>query len=314
MLVSIVMITYNHELYIQDAILGVLNQQTDFEVELIVADDHSSDKTSEQVNTIINNHPRSKVISYTRHAENRGLISNFMWALSQCKGKYIALCDGDDYWSNHNKLQAQVNFLKNNPGYVICFHPVRLLEPDGSLVKDYITKVPRKYNTITDLATFGNYIHTPSVVFRNVLANLPVEMNYSPIGDFFLYMLLAQYGNIGFINAEMAVYRHQTGFFSKLSQKKRGVDTLLTFSLIRNVLQGKVPGIEEILTKRMYILFNGLVPDLTREDMVILFNNDRILNDSVLLGQLKYYRNHYVNNIKASSLLKYLFKRMLKVS
>ncbi|MDO9260985.1 MAG: glycosyltransferase, partial [Flavobacteriaceae bacterium] len=108
--VSVCMITYNHENYIQQAIEGVLMQTCNFEVELIIANDCATDKTDEVIQEIIKNHPNSSWIKYTNHSQNKGMMPNFIWAMQQCKGKYIALCEGDDYWTDPLKLQKQVEF------------------------------------------------------------------------------------------------------------------------------------------------------------------------------------------------------------
>lgn len=230
--VSIVMITYNQELYIKEAILGVFSQITNFDIELIVADDCSTDKTESVIQEIINTHPKRNTIKYTRHATNKGMMPNFIWALEQCTGKHIAMCEGDDYWTDPYKLQKQVDFLEANPEYVLCFHPVKILEPDGALVDDYITKVPENYETIETLAERGNYIHTPSVVFRNIIKSFPQELNESPIGDYFIYMLLAQYGKIGMINDVMGVYRNGVGSWSAREKDYRKMKYLYSLCLI----------------------------------------------------------------------------------
>ena len=113
-LVSVVMITYNHEKYIQQAIEGVLMQKINFHIELIIADDTSPDQTENIVKKIIVEHPNGHWIKYTKHKFNKGVSKNFTWALKQAKGKYIALCEGDDYWTDPLKLQKQVDFLEEN--------------------------------------------------------------------------------------------------------------------------------------------------------------------------------------------------------
>ncbi|MBP7508034.1 MAG: glycosyltransferase family 2 protein [Prolixibacteraceae bacterium] len=113
-LVSVHMITYKHEQYIRQAIEGVLMQVTDFGYDLIIADDCSPDKTPEIVNEIIRTHPKGSCIKYYRHSENLGMTKNGLFAFSKCTGKYIALCEGDDYWTDQMKkyksLQKQIQF------------------------------------------------------------------------------------------------------------------------------------------------------------------------------------------------------------
>lgn len=120
-LVSVVMITYGHEHYIAEAIHGVLMQETDFEMELIIANDKSPDNTDAVVRKIISEHAKGNIIKYTSHQENLGMIKNFNWTLNQTKGTYIAICEGDDYWTDPLKLQKQVSFLKENMDYdLVC--------------------------------------------------------------------------------------------------------------------------------------------------------------------------------------------------
>jgi glycosyltransferase involved in cell wall biosynthesis len=111
---SVVMITYNHEKYLKQAIEGVLSQEVDFSFELIIADDNSLDGTSKVINDLIEKHPKGHLIQYYKHPNNKGMSGNFLWALQKAKGKYIALCDGDDYWIDPLKSQKQVDFLERH--------------------------------------------------------------------------------------------------------------------------------------------------------------------------------------------------------
>lgn len=230
--VSVEMITFRHELYIRQAIEGVLMQETNFNFELVIADDCSPDSTSEIVESIIKNHPKGDKIKYFRHKENIGMQPNGMFAYNQCHGKYIALCEGDDYWTDPLKLQKQVDFLENNLEYVLCFHQVDILKLDGEIVEDFITKVPDDYETIEALATFGNYIHTPSVVFRNVIKEFSFEFELSPIGDYFFYIMLAEHGKLKYLKEKMAVYRFGSGIYSKLGDTQKNKKWYRTLILI----------------------------------------------------------------------------------
>ena len=123
-MVSVVMITYGHDQFISQAIQGVLMQKCDFDIELIIANDCSPDNTDEVVKQIFKSHPNSYLINYTKHSENKGMMANFIWALQEAEGKYIALCEGDDYWTDPFKLQKQVCFLEENSNYSAVFHNV----------------------------------------------------------------------------------------------------------------------------------------------------------------------------------------------
>lgn len=232
-LVSVAMPTYGQNQFISQAILGVLSQKAEFEIELIIANDCSPDDTEVIVQEIIQNHPNGSWIKYTRHAENKGAIPNFAWSISQAKGKYIAICEGDDYWTDPMKIQKQVDFLENNKDYNIIFHKVKEINPAGNLIHSNILNSPDEEKTydLKHMAA-GNFIHTPSVVFRKNFDELPSWIIYSPLGDYPLHMLNAQYGLIKYLPEEMAVYRVGNGIWSSQSRVNQIVNTMFTVKLL----------------------------------------------------------------------------------
>ena len=217
--VSVIMITYGQEKYISDAINGVLSQKCNFEVELILANDCSPDNTDTEINKILNNNPNANWVKYTRHSVNKGMQNNFIWASEQCTGKYIAMCEGDDYWTDPLKLQKQVDFLETNSDYVLCFHKVNILKPNGRIVPDFVTKLPNDYQLKEVFFKKGNYIHTVSVMYRNFLIDFPELYRYTPEGDFLLYLMLTKFGKLGYLEDVMAVYRYNIGIISKSKDK-----------------------------------------------------------------------------------------------
>ena len=218
--VSVCMIVYNHAIFLEEAIKGVINQKTDFDVELVISNDASTDNSDEVILDLIKG-SNSINIKYFNHSINLGMMRNFNFALNNCKGKYIALLDGDDYWTDPLKLQKQVGFLEANPEYGICFHKVKIFDQaKQKLIEDDITREVEETTAINELAK-GNYIHTPSVVLRNDFF-LPKWFKKSPLGDWSLYMLAIKNRKIKKIEEEMAVYRvHSTSIWSKLSQDLR---------------------------------------------------------------------------------------------
>jgi len=255
-LVSVIMITYGHEKYIREAVDGVLKQIGGFDLELIIANDCSPDATNTVIQDILKENPRASCLHYIRHKKNMGMMQNFIFALQHAKGKYIALCDGDDYWTDPNKLQKQVDFLEAHPDYVLCFHKVKILKPNGELVEDFITKVPENYENQETLARLGNYIHTPSVVFRNLIKEFPPEFSLSPIGDYFLYMLLSEYGKLKYLEEEMAVYRYGVGIHSTHTQIKMAKANFNFFALMLSYFNH--PIINKILLERNLNTFDYL--------------------------------------------------------
>ena len=122
MKLSVVILTYMHEQFISQTIKSVLMQEVDFEYELIISNDCSLDGTDTVIKDLILNHPKASCIHYINRKTNLGFIPNFLKTVSQCKGEYIALLDGDDYWIDPLKLKMQVAFLDDNKEYTLVGH------------------------------------------------------------------------------------------------------------------------------------------------------------------------------------------------
>lgn len=128
--VSVVVVTYNHEKYIADALNSILAQKIDFRIEVIVADDGSTDNTPKIVDEFAEKHP-GVIIPY-RSAQNKGVYQNSFTARFKMRGQYGAILDGDDYWDYNLKLQKQVEFLDANPDYNGVFHDAKIIHVDDS--------------------------------------------------------------------------------------------------------------------------------------------------------------------------------------
>lgn len=203
---QVIMITYNHAEFIAKAIEGILMQICDFDIELIIADDNSPDNTEDVVKNIISSHPNGSWINYTKHKQNKGVMSNLTWALKKINAKYLALCEGDDYWTDPYKLKKQVDFLESNSDFSMVFHAADILENDV-IIDDFITVVPKKITTTVDLLN-GNYLYTFSVVYETTfLKNLPSWIENVVNGDITLHILASKYGPIMYLDEKMGVYR-----------------------------------------------------------------------------------------------------------
>lgn len=217
--VSVCMITYGHEKYIREAIDGVLMQECNFEVELILSNDCSPDKTDKVIQDILENHPRKSWIKYFKHEKNLGMMPNFIFAMQQCQGAYVALCEGDDYWVDPLKLQKQVDFLEANPEYVIHSGAAKLL--NNEIVTDELIGFENESRTfnITDFYKQNNLI-TCTVMFRNCLNFFPKVFENVTFGDWFLYTLLIQKTGLNAFrsNEVLSVYRiHSSSVMSSLT-------------------------------------------------------------------------------------------------
>lgn len=219
--VSVVMITYGHEKFIEEAINSILMQDCDFKLELIISEDCSPDSTNSIIKDIIKKHPKSGIIKYERHDNNIGMMPNFIFALKKAKGKYIALCEGDDFWTDSKKLQKQVDVLEKDPSLSICFHSANIIYEEDVTIPSLqdINKYTPEITNIYDLIK-GNYLHTASVVFRNN-ADYPEWLNEAYPGDWPLHVMNATKGDIKFLNESMAAYRvHYGGVHSTSTDKK----------------------------------------------------------------------------------------------
>lgn len=212
-LVSTLMISYNHEAFISQAIKGVLMQKTNFPIELIIGEDYSIDGTREICFEYQQKYP--EIIRVLPREENLGMMPNFVDAFKSCRGKYIALCEGDDYWTDLNKLQKQIDFLEANSDFVICFHNMQVVYEDGNLQPHISNVNQQQITTFEDLAA-KNFIQTASCCFRNNLfGDFPKWFVNMSVGDWVLHLLNAQYGKIMYLDEVMGVYRvHEQGAWS----------------------------------------------------------------------------------------------------
>ncbi len=219
-LLSICCVTYNQEKYIAQAIESFLMQKTSFPLEILVSDDASTDSTAQIVQNYANANPdRLKAIL---HSKNMGPGENFVDNLCLAQGKYIALCEGDDYWTDPLKLQKQVDYLEQHPDYSLCFHPIEYFWEDHSQISNtypnrsthpFVFQQPT--TSLTELAQ-GNFIQTNSVVYRwRFKSPQEIQQNYPGNivpGDWLLHLLHAEKGPIGFIDEVMGRYRkHNEG-------------------------------------------------------------------------------------------------------
>lgn len=224
-LVSISCITYNHEHFIRDAIEGFLMQETTFPVEILIHDDASTDNTATIVKEYENRHPSLiSPIYQTENQYSKGLNPGYN-NRGRAKGKYIALCEGDDYWTDPLKLQKQVEFLEANEEYVASGHntqtifendPTRLFFKWPSMIDTPPTTLTLEDHLII-YPKYGHRIpyHTSSYLFCNKKIDPSVIMHNAFSGDYLLFILMAQYGQVKIHDELMSVHRkHSKGITS----------------------------------------------------------------------------------------------------
>lgn len=208
--VSIIVLTYNHEKYICQALDSILSQIVDFKIEILIGDDASTDKTPE----ILNGYKSIDCVCIFRRKRNIGATENFVDLVKRASGNYIASCEGDDYWNDPYKLQKQVDFLLENPLYVGCTHDVLLVDDCGEPIKNQKLKWVCNKPVYNYKDFKGVYLpgHPVSMVYRNIISNDKKICEFIPsvhrnIGDRTIAMYLSAKGNIARINETLACYR-----------------------------------------------------------------------------------------------------------
>lgn len=211
---SVLVTTYNHERFIAQALESVLMQRVDFEYEIIIGEDCSIDRTRDLVRGFANQHKDK--IRLILPPKNLGFSGNkiFEQQLRAVKGNYIAVLDGDDYWESPSKLQKQVDFMERHPDCAMCFHAVKVVY-EGDTQASWISGGAKRISKMEDLLE-ANFMHTCSVMLRKEsLTNVPGWCFTSEIGDWELFLIAAQHGDIGYIDEVMAVYRkHEDGVYT----------------------------------------------------------------------------------------------------
>ncbi|WP_295937772.1 glycosyltransferase [uncultured Alistipes sp.] len=239
-LVSVCCITYNQAPFIRRCLEGIMMQRTSFAFEVLVHDDASTDASADIIREYEAKYPGVvKPIYQKENQYSQGVKISATHQFPRAQGRYIALCEGDDYWTDPCKLQKQIDFLEANPDFSVCFHDVKIKKEEESvLVDDYITSDVPDVSDIYQLAQ-GNYMHTPSVVFRKnekILAELAAS-DLIHI-DYVLHMFNARHGRIKKLRDQMAVYRvHGAGCWSMK-------DNEFKFRNWLSVLKGLIPVFE----------------------------------------------------------------------
>lgn len=213
--VDVCMITYAHGDFLLEAVKSVLMQETTFPVRLIVSDDASPDESGEKLLRFLEDHPKRSSVYYVQRPENLGAMRNFRKTIAEATGEYIAICEGDDFWTDSHKLQCQVDYLETHPEVSGCFHNVDVMTETGERTQFLNEDLPASDYRIEKL--FGDwFIPTCSVLFRRSAASsLPEWVNSCRHGDLSLCLHIARSGPLHYLPLNMGVYRRHRGGMSR---------------------------------------------------------------------------------------------------
>jgi Glycosyltransferases involved in cell wall biogenesis len=272
-MVSICCITYNHEKYIADAIESFLMQRTDFPYEIILHDDASTDSTADIIRRYESKYPNRIKGIYQEENQYSQKINIFKeYLFPRANGKYIALCEGDDYWIDRNKLQLQVNYMQCNPYCSLCFHAAKVVSKDQ---KSLSSLRPYLYNTLCDtkmvILKKSNY-PTASLLFPSRLVKkMPDFYINSPVGDAPLHLFLVHQGYAYYMDRFMSAYR-----------------TVVDFSWSAGMREGNVIKNTQIFRKQiilMYLQFDVFTQGKYTEAIRVIIDK---INFFILLDDKRY--------------------------
>ena len=290
-LVSISCITYNHASYIKECIDGFLMQKTNFNFEVLIHDDHSTDGTEEIIKEYAKQYP--DIIKPLFEKENQYSlgkpIGSAVWNLPRARGEYIAICEGDDYWTDPYKLQKQVDFLESHPDYGMCYTKVKRFVPKNNKFIDEWGGP----NETMDKLLIENTIPTLTAVFHKAIYyNYLTEIHPSKrgwlMGDYPIWLYFAQNSKIKFINETTGVYRICTESASHSNDLEKIIRFNNSYHDIRtwyNSRQNTVPQ-KKLDQNQAVLLFNSSVFRSSKEYAKLYYK--RIENKTLKI-RIKYW-------------------------
>jgi glycosyltransferase involved in cell wall biosynthesis len=265
-LVSVCCSTFNHEKFIGHALDGFLMQKTNFAVEFLINDDCSQDKTPEILKEYENRFPGVFNVTYqTENQFSKGLKPFTHLLFPKVNGKYIALCEGDDYWTDPLKLQKQVDFLTGNEDYSMCFHRCKIVdENNNELESDFFKHLKEKDFSGEEILEKWS-IPTASVMFRSVFRNQITERAKNPgyyFGDTPMFLTLLECGKAHCLQDCMSVYRVHKGGISKDTSPKKFIRWYNDHKTIKSDFTGKY---KNVTKKNIANIAFGASVNLTKQ-------------------------------------------------
>jgi len=221
-LVTVCCLTYNHADYIVQTLDGILNQKTTFPYEVIVHDDASTDGTSDIIRRYEKKYP--DIVVPIIQTENQFFKYNLakQYVNPKARGKYIAICEGDDYWTDTTKLQKQVEYMEAHPECTMTFHAIEQLNSDGSVIKYHPLKESCVVSPECIIKRGGMFCPSVSLVIRrDICENWPKFRELAKVYDFPIQILSAINGKVYYFHEEMGVYRYgATGSWTEAHNEK----------------------------------------------------------------------------------------------
>jgi glycosyltransferase involved in cell wall biosynthesis len=240
MIVSVIVLTYMHEEYILNALNSIRNQKVNFQLEIVIINDASIDSTDNLISEWLIKEKDKFKIKYFNNIKNVGMSKNFLKALSETTGKYVAILDGDDYWTDQYKLQKQVDFLENHPEYSHCWTRFNKLDEKTNISKPdsndrFFVKKENGTDYSFETLASGWELGIQTLVFQRNRINIEKFKKFKYFRDIHVIVSLLERGNGFCINSFDAVYRiHGSGIHSGIESQKQ---IEIGFKLYREILK-----------------------------------------------------------------------------
>jgi len=291
--VSVCMITYNHEKYISQAIDSMLMQKTNFDYEILIGEDCSPDRTREIVLEYKSKYPDK--IKLLLQENNVGMMQNFIDTLKACSGKYIALCEGDDYWTDQYKLQKQVDILEAHPEYSMCYTARNVVDNKNNFIR--VEKYPNKIYTTKDVVE-GFIPSTQTILMRNYinLSEFMIKNIGHPSGDRLVTYYCSLMGDIYYLDEITACYRESGegvwSSFNNLEKRHIRFERLKEFYKILGVDKNNL----NLIDRGLYEFYSGTKISLK--------------NPLSMLKKIKMLYHNYLRNIPLSVIIAVILMRI----
>jgi len=268
--VCVLLSTYNHENFIAEAINNVLMQEVNFDYEVTIIEDCSTDKTRDIAVDFRNRYPEK--IHLVLAERNRNDNSAWRQVISTASSCYLALLDGDDYWTSTLKLQKQVDFMEAHPDCSICFHNVTAVYEDSSALPYTFNSAEQKTILTIDDLWIGNVIAgCSSILRRDAIEEIPEWFVKVKRADWALYILAAHHGNIVYLDEVMGVYRiHDRGLWSGMDETEQNEETIQFYEEINVNLRLRYNEIIEPLLAENYWKLARLYEDIGKLEKAAL--------------------------------------------
>lgn len=295
-IVSICCLTFNHAEFIEDAINGFLIQETNFAFEVLIHDDASTDNTAEIIKQYAEQYPNIIFPLYQQENTYSKGYATFLFNALRVKGKYIALCEGDDFWFNKSKLQIQVDFLEKNPNVVMCGHDVTQIFPDNKVLLKSELKLSKNKMYSQNRIALGFNLPSKSAVWRS---DLPCLGSRMPFSDTFLFSYYGNFGKAYNFKESMAAYRiHDGGIWSGINSDKQVTES---FSVHKNMAIYSLPRYKSIAYLKLLLFMykhkkslSVAQPEINKVIKSIIVN----LNISSSIYILNYTINRTLGSVK----------------